>query len=319
MLATEIDFDGKTKLRIAAVTRGAKVAVLSPASYPQAERLSHGLDALHSVGFEPFLGAHALSKENGYFAGKTEQRLLDIHAAFLDPGVHAILCTRGGYGSNYLLEKLDLDLIRANPKPLLGYSDITCVQTWLLDQLGLPSFHAPMVAADFALKDGVDRDSLLAALGGKRWTLGKEAGLRILRPGKATGVLYGGCLSILGASLGTRYAPRTEGKLLFLEDQGVKPYQLDRLLRQMMLAGKFEGVTGVIFGEMLNCLSPQQSPEAMDSAILRVLDGLNGPIAIGLRSGHVSRRNVTLAFGVRAELELMREPRLTFLEQATEN
>jgi muramoyltetrapeptide carboxypeptidase len=292
--------------------------VLSPASYPQPERLSQGLDALRSLGFEPSVGAHALSKANGYFAGSAEQRLLDLHAAFADPDVSAILCSRGGYGSNYLLDRLDLDLIRANPKPILGYSDVTCVQTWLLDQLGLTAFHAPMVAADFALKDGVDRDSLLAALSGERWTLGQRAGLRVLRPGKAAGVLYGGCLTLLAASLGSRYAPRTEGRLLFLEDLGIKPYQLDRLLRQMMLAGKFEGVTGFVFGEMLNCVTPEQKPEAVDEVILRVLDGLNGPIAIGLRSGHVSRSNVTLAFGVRADLDCIREPRLEFLEEATD-
>ena len=316
--AAEILLRGEVQLKIPAVGRGAKIRVLSPASYPQPERLSQGVDALRSLGFEPSLGAHALSKENGYFAGSAAQRLLDLHAAFADPEVHAIVCTRGGYGSNYLLDRLDLDLIRANPKPLLGYSDLTCVQSWLLDQLGLAAFHAPMAAADFALKDGVDRDSLLAALGGERWTLGKQSGLRILRPGKAAGVLYGGCLTLLAASLGSRYAPQTEGKLLFLEDLGVKPYQLDRLLRQMILAGKFEGVSGFIFGEMLNCVAPGQKLEALDEVILRVLDGLNGPIAIGLRSGHVSRCNVTLAFGVRAELDLIREPRLTFLEQATD-
>ena len=247
-----------------------------------------------------------------------EERLLDLHAAFADPNIRAIICSRGGYGSNYLLERLDLDLIRANPKPLLGYSDMTCIQTWLLDQVGLPAFHAPMAAADFSLKDGVDQASLLAALSGEQWSVGKTAGLRILRPGKATGVLYGGCLTLLAASLGTRYAPKTEGKLLFLEDLAVRPYQLDRLLRQMILAGKFDGVVGVVFGEMCNCIAPEQKPEVLDEMILRVLDRVDGPIAIGLRSGHVSRCNVTLAFGLMAELDLIREPRLTFLEHATD-
>ena len=111
---------------------------------------------------------------------------------------------------------------------------------------------------------------------------------------------------------------RTEGKLLFLEDRDVKPYQLDRLLRQMVLAGKFEGVTGIIFGEMLDCVAPGQKPGLLDEVILRVLDFFPGPIAIGLRSGHVSRRSVTLAFGIEAELHLMGPPVLSFLERATE-
>jgi muramoyltetrapeptide carboxypeptidase len=208
--------------------------------------------------------------------------------------------------------------VREHPKPLIAYSDMTYLQTWLLDQVGLVSFHGPMIAGDFSSPDGVDEPSLLAALGGERWFVGEASGLRTLKPGKAAGVLYGGCLTLLVASLGTPHAPRTEGKLLFLEDRDVKPYQLDRLLRQMILAGKFEGVKGVIFGEMLDCLAPGQVDGLVDEMILRVFDWFDGPIAIGLRSGHVSRRNVTLAFGIEAELDLMRAPLLSFMQRATE-
>jgi muramoyltetrapeptide carboxypeptidase len=115
-------------------------------------------------------------------------------------------------------------------------------------------------------------------------------------------VLYGGCLSLLVASLGTPYAAQTEGKLLFLEDLGEKPYQIDRMLRQLRLAGKLDGVTGIIFGEMLECASPSASPHLTEKVIEAVLDWFPGPIAYGLRSGHVSRSNVTLPFGVEAEL-----------------
>jgi muramoyltetrapeptide carboxypeptidase len=304
-------------LSIPAVPRGARVAVLSPASYPQPERLAQGVEALGRLGFLPSVGRHTLSKDH-YFAGTAAARLEDLHAAFLDPAVSAIFCSRGGYGCNYLLTGLDLGLVREHPKPFLAHSDMTCLQTWLLDQLGLISFHAPMVAGDFSQPEGVDEASLQAALGGERWFAGETSGLRILQPGKAAGVLYGGCITLLAASLGTPYAPRTEGKLLFLEDRDVRPYQLDRLLRQLILAGKFEGVTGIIFGEMLDCVTPGQKPGLLDEVILRVLDWFPGPIAIGLRSGHVSRRNVTLAFGIEAELHLERAPVLSFLERATE-
>jgi muramoyltetrapeptide carboxypeptidase len=305
------------KLKIPAVMRGAKIAVVSPASYPQPERLSKGVEVLRSLGFEPVIGGHALSKTDGYFAGSVEERLKDLHAAFANPEVQAIFCSRGGYGTNYLLDRLDLNLIRQNPKPLLGYSDLTCMQSWLLDTLGLTAFHGPMVAADFGLPDGIDNVSLFAALKGEQWALGPESGLRVLQPGNAEGVLYGGCLTLLAASLGTKYAPRTEGKLLFFEDLAVKPYQLDRLLRQMLLAGKFEGAVGIVFGEMRSCLDPGQEPAILDEMLLRVLGGLAIPMAIGLRSGHVSHRNLTLAFGARAELDLAPGPRLTFLEPAT--
>ena len=305
-------------LSIPAVRRGTKVTVLSPASYPQPDKLAKGVEALSRLGFLPWVGHHALSKAHHYFAGTTQARLEDLHAAFLDPATAAIFCSRGGYGCNDLLEGLDLGLVREHPKPLLAHSDMTCMQTWLLDQLGLISFHGPMVAGDFSQPEGVDEASLLAALGGDRWFVGETSGLRSLRPGKASGILYGGCLTLLAASLGTPYAPQTEGKLLFLEDRDVKPYQLDRLLRQMVLAGKFEGVRGIIFGEMLDCVAPGQHPGLLDEVILRVLDWFQGPIATGLRSGHVSRRNVTLAFGIEAELHLERAPVLSFLERATE-
>lgn len=305
-------------LSIPAVRRGSRVAVVSPASYPQPERLAQGVEALGRLGFVPSVGRQALAKAHHYFAGTAQARLDDLHAAFLDPAAGAIFCSRGGYGTNYLLGGLDLGLLREHPKPFIGYSDMTTIQTWLLDQLGLVSFHGPLVAGDFSSPDGVDEPSLLAALGGERWFVGEASGLRTLIPGKASGILYGGCLTLLAAALGTPYAPRTEGKLLFLEDRDVKPYQLDRLLRQMVLAGKFEGVTGIIFGEMLDCVAPGQQAGMLDEVILRVLDWFQGPIAIGLRSGHVSRRNVTLAFGIEGELDLVRAPLLSFMQRATE-
>jgi muramoyltetrapeptide carboxypeptidase len=174
----------------------------------------------------------------------------------------------------------------------------------MLDRAGVPVLHGPMVAADFSRGDGVDLVSFASALGGHAYRLGDESGLRALRPGSARGVLYGGCLSLLVASLGTPFAAQTEGKLLFLEDLGEKPYQIDRMLRQLRLAGKFEGVKGIVFGEMLDCASPGAPADLIERVILTVLDWFPGPIAYGLRSGHVSRSNVTLPFGVKAELVL---------------
>jgi muramoyltetrapeptide carboxypeptidase len=250
---------------------------------------------------------HALGQQWPYFAATPEQRLADLHAAFADPAIDAVICTRGGYGTNYLLEGLELDLLRAHRKPFIGYSDHTAIQTWMLDQAGIPVLHGPMVAADFSRHDGVDLLSFAAALGGDPYRLGAETGLRALRPGSASGVLYGGCLSLLVASLGTPYAAQTEGKLLFLEDLGEKPYQIDRMLRQLRLAGKLDDVTGIIFGEMLDCASPGASAELTERVIEAVLDWFPGPIAYGLRSGHVSRSNVTLPFGVEARLTVIPE------------
>jgi muramoyltetrapeptide carboxypeptidase len=304
-------------LKPPAIVAGARIAVVSPASSAQPDRIAAGISALRSLGYDAFAAEHAYGKERPYFAGTAEERLSDLHQAFADDSVAAVICTRGGYGSNYLLERLDLELIRRHPKPFFAYSDHTTLQTWLLDQIGLVSFHGPMAAADFHAANGVHLPSFAAAVSGGLVEVGADEGMRVLRPGCARGTLYGGCLSLLTAALGTPYAPQTEGKLLFLEDVGAKPYQIDRMLRQMILAGKFEGARGFIFGEMMGCDFDKSRPDHLEDVIVRVLADFAVPMAIGLRSGHVFGGNVTLPMGVEAELAVENEqPQLRILEPA---
>ena len=306
-----------TVLKPPAVLPGARIAVVAPASSADRERIAKGIEALRTLGYDAVAAEHLYGKHPPYFSAAPADRLADLHRAFADPSVAAVMCARGGYGSNYLLAGLDLDLIRAHPKPFLAYSDMTVLQTWLLDQIGLVALHGPMAAADFAVENGVHLPSLEAAISGNLVQADAEQGLRVLRPGRARGVIYGGCLSLLTSELGTPYAPQTEGKLLFLEDQGEKPYRIDRMLRQMILAGKFEGVLGFLFGEMLSCDSGGAHPGLLDEVILGVLADFDVPIAIGLRSGHVSGGNVTLPLGIEAELILdSSEPLLRYLEPA---
>lgn len=299
-----------------ALKQGAGISVIAPASFAQTDRVERGVAALQALGYAPALSASARERGPIYFAGTAEQRLEDLHAAFADEATSAVMSLRGGYGSNYLLEGIDLDLISQHPKPFFAYSDLTGVQLRLLDEVGLAAFHGPMVAADFYLEDGVHWPSFRAAVSGETYSVGAAEGLRALKPGVARGTLYGGCLSILVSLLGTPWEPRTEGKLLFLEDVGAKPYQVDRMLWQLRNAGKLEGVGGIVFGEMMDCVSAGAAPDLLDQAILNALDGFEGPIAIGLRSGHVSRQNVTLTFGVEAELRVDDETRLEMLEPA---
>jgi muramoyltetrapeptide carboxypeptidase len=303
----------------ASVPLGATIHIVAPASSAQSERTECGLAALHEMGFQPKLGANALERGPLYFAGTPRQRLADLHAAFAGPGA-AVMCLRGGYGSNYLLDGLELEIIAAHPKPLFAYSDLTAIQLRLLDELGLPAFHGPMLAADFSLPNGVHLKSFRAALAGEPYALGAAEGLRVLRPGKrpspVRGMLYGGCLSIIVSLLGTPWEPCTEGTLLFLEDRATKPYEVDRLLWQLRAARKLDGVRGIVFGEMVECVSPGAETNLLEEAIVSALDGFDGPIAIGLRSGHVSRENVTLTFGVEAELTTRDETTLTLLEPA---
>ena len=303
--------------------RGATLAVVSPASAAKAERVQAGMDCLDGLGYRTVVMPYALGRGPLYYAGTAEQRVADIHAAFADPGIDGILCTRGGWGSAELLPHLDAGLVRANPKAFIGYSDHTSLHIWLAREAQLVSFYGPMVAADFARPDGSDAASWGHAFGGDAaWSLTESDGLRVLRAGVAEGTLAGGCISIFVEALGTPYAMLPANaeapRVLFLEDIGTKPYQWDRLLLHLRYAGQLEHVAGICFGDMKQCVGPEDEA-LLEAAILHALRDFAGPIAIGLRSGHVDAPNITLPFGVRVRLDLSVDgnPRMNFLEAAT--
>jgi muramoyltetrapeptide carboxypeptidase len=217
-----------------------------------------------------------------------------------------------------LLPHLDRELIRANPKAFIGYSDHTSLHSWFQNEANLTTFYAPMVASDFGREDGVDIESWRNTFGGESgWSLGAADGLRILQPGTAEGKLLGGCISILAAGLGTPYAPELGGSVLFLEDIGTKPYQWDRMLLHLRYSGRLEGVRGIVFGNMEQCV-PAEEQDMLERAIQHGLRGFEGPVAIGLRCGHVYGANLTLPLGVEVKLDLVDSAnlRLTFLEAA---
>jgi len=303
-----------------ALQRGDTVGIIAPASNIKRELLDAGCDALRRLGYQPFYFDSILEKDL-YFAGQLERRARELDEMFSRDDVRAIVCARGGYGANYLLHSLNLESIQSHPKIFVGYSDITTLLTCVLDATGLVTFHGPMVTKDFAHADGVDLGSWEAALTGtSEWSLnlGPETGAKPLQAGSAEGSLYGGCLSMLVASLGTPYEIHTAGTILFIEDAAEKPYQIDRMLMQLKLAGKFAAVRGIVFGEMLDCSQNKHQDYTLEEVALRVVGDLGVPVAYGLRSGHVSRRNITLPFGVRAALNLdKKEGSLTILESAT--
>lgn len=305
-----------------AVVAPARVSIVAPASSAPVDRIDLGLAALRKRGLDPVLGANVYSRFAPYFSAPAEARLGELHDAFLDPETAAVLSIRGGYGSNYLLPGLNLEALAQHPKPFFGYSDLTLLQTWLFDQIGLVGFHGPLVAGDFDRENGVDEASFTAAITGGCVRVGPEHGLRPLRvPSGQTavrGTVYGGCLSMLVSVLGTPYEPQTEGKLLFLEDIDERPYRVDRMLRQMILAGKFAGVRGFIFGQMPGCVPRGDDPEQVERVILDVLKDFDVPIAFGLRAAHTTGSNVTLPLGIEAELHLGQTPELKYLEPAVE-
>jgi len=309
-----------SRIKPPALQPGDTVGIIAPASNIKREALEAGCDALRRLGYKPFYEESILEKDL-YFAGSTERRTRELEEMFTRDDIRAIVCARGGYGANYLLNALNLEKIKSHPKIFVGYSDITTLLTYVLDSVGLVTFHGPMVAKDFAHADGVDAASWQAALGGlAEWALDLGPGSRVkaLSTGSGEGVLYGGCLSMLAASLGTPYEIHTAGTILFIEDLAAKPYQIDRMLMQLKLAGKLAGVRGIIFGEMLDCVQGKNQDYTLEEVVLRVIGDLGVPVAYGLRSGHVSSGNITLPFGVRAALDVGRpEVSLKILEPAT--
>src|SRR5438445_114510 len=258
------------RIKPPALQHGDTVGIVAPASNIQRDLLNAGCDMLRRLGYKPFC-LESIFDQDLYFAGSAERRVRELEEMFVRDEVRAILCARGGYGSNYLLGKLNLQKIARHPKIFVGYSDNTTLLTHFVDSTGLLTFHGPMITKDFAHADGVDLISWEAALTGRsEWAVPSDSGMKPLVEGSAEGVLYGGCLSMLVASLGTPYQIRTAGTILFLEDVATKPFQIDRMLMQLKLAGKLESARGIIFGEMTDCVQHKGQGYTLEEAVLRV-------------------------------------------------
>jgi muramoyltetrapeptide carboxypeptidase len=302
-----------------ALRPGDTVGIVAPASHIKRELLEKGCERLQQLGYTPVY-SESILEQDWYFAGSVDRRARELEEMFVRPDVRAILCARGGYGSNYLLRELDPGKIAGNPKIFVGYSDVTTLLTCFADSAGFVTFHGPMVTKDFAHDDGVDLPSWEAAVGGLAGWDASVSGSLVegLVEGTAEGILYGGCLSLLVASLGTPHEIRTSGTILFLEDINARPFQIDRMLMQLKLAGKLDGVKGVVFGEMLDCVQTKDQGYTLQQVILRIVSSLGIPVAYGLGSGHVTRKNITLPIGVRASLSVKEgSAQLKILEAAT--
>lgn len=306
----------KTVVKSRALRSGDKIGILAPASSFNHEAFERGCNRLREMGYEPVYSPEIFARDL-YFAGSGERRLNELTSLLARDDIAALICVRGGYGTNYLLDKLDFNLFAQHPKIFLGCSDVTSLLTVITDRTGLVTFHGPMIAKDIA-DGGFDSATWNNALQGARsWDV-PTAGVEVLRTGRAQGRLYGGCLSMLAASLGTPFEIETDGTILFVEDIGEKPFRIDRMLMQLHLAGKLKGVHGFAFGEMLDCRPPAGETYTLQQVILRVLRGYEVPVVYGLKSGHVSSNNITLPFGVQAELTAGSEGvALKILEPAT--
>jgi muramoyltetrapeptide carboxypeptidase len=309
----------KPRIKPPALRPGDSIAIVAPASNINRGLFEQGCNVLRDLGYSPVY-LESIFERDLYFAGTLDRRVRELEEMFSRDDVRAIVSARGGYGSNYLVGKLDPAKIIGHPKIFVGYSDLTSLLTCFCDSAGFVTFHGPMLTKDFAAPGGVDFNSWNAAVTGESdfEVIPESPAVKTLVPGKAEGILYGGCLSILVASLGTPHEIHTDGTILFLEDLNAKPFQIDRMLVQLKLAGKLDDVRGFVFGEMLDCIQTPNQDYTLEEVVLRVIGDLGVPIAWGLRSGHVTGGNVTLPFGIRAALHAARgEVSLKVLERAT--
>jgi muramoyltetrapeptide carboxypeptidase len=275
---------------------------------------------LEQLGFKVVLAPNALQK-NRYLAGTDAERLSDLIHMFLDPTIDGLICLRGGYGSMKLLSRIDYQIVRNNPKILVGYSDITALQIAIWKHTGLVTFSGPMLVSDFGREAGEYTIKHFYRALTSPMALGAippapDIKSEVLRPGRASGRLLGGNLTLIAATLGTPYEIDTYGTILFLEDVDEQPYRVDRMLQQLRLAGKFSHVAGVVFGEFVGC---EAEENASSFSLLEVLKEAMKDIAVpcfyGLATGHGVNK-ATLPLGVQAEIDAA-ECLLTITEPAT--
>jgi muramoyltetrapeptide carboxypeptidase len=290
------------------------VGIVAPASPPlRAESFDHSRTFLQGLGYRTKLGAH-VHKRAGFLAGTDQERAADLMQMFQDTAVRAIFCIRGGYGTARLLPLLDYAIIRANPKILVGFSDVTSLHCALLKKANLISFHGPMLSSNLldpklpaytlqTLLRNLTRSEPPGGICDKR--AGKS--VSIMRRGKISGELLGGNLAVLTTILGTPYQPSFRGKILFFEELNEAPYRVDRFLTHLLNCGVLREVAGIAVGATNNCEEPRsKKKEEVRQTIGDVLKDrllpLKVPVVLGLPFGHICH-NATLPQGVRATLD----------------
>lgn len=304
--------------RLRQLRAGDQVALVAPASGCAPEEIDAGVQELARLGLRAVYD-RAIFDRQRFTAGTKEARAGAIHAALANPDIAGLIAVRGGYGSAELLPLVDPNLVRSARKPLIGYSDVTALLNLYL-RSGLTAIHGPMIDRRFGTgaaayhEDSFRRVVMASAPAGSM----RPEGLAALHPGTATGVLAGGTLTQLMASMGTPWAfEPPKPCVLFLEDVNERPYRIQRLLVQAAQAGLFQSVVAIVFGEFPGCDEPGGDPAITD--VLRdFTSGFKGPVLFGFPSGHTAGATWTLPLGVRAEATGGASPALTILEAAVQ-
>ncbi|HEY8371815.1 MAG TPA: LD-carboxypeptidase [Pseudonocardiaceae bacterium] len=291
-------------VRPPALRPGDRVRLVSPAGPPDPAAVRRGVELLRGWGLEVELAPHALGR-HGYYAAPDTDRLADLNAALADPDVRAVICTRGGYGVQRIVDGLDVEAVRRDPKPVVGFSDITALQLALWRAAGLVTVHGPMAAWNDDRTGPDSAESLRAALMTDRPAVlvrdPAEPGAAVEVPGRAEGRLLGGNLSLLHASLGTPDLPDLRGAILFLEEVNEEPYRIDRMLTNLRRAGALDGIAGVALGQFTDC-TDTPGTQVLEEVLADRLGDLGVPVLAGLPAGHGSGQ-LTIALGVPAVLD----------------
>ncbi len=291
--------------------KGQKIGLICPGSSVSAERLELAKANVALMGCEPVVGKNALAKK-GYLAGEDAQRLADLHDMFKDRSISAIWCVRGGYGCGRLLPKIDFNLIKKNPKILIGYSDITALTTSIHMLTGLITFHGPIAAADFPDYSQTLMQEVLFA-GKSRIELNPFPDPTIIneptnlpytiKSGLARGRLMGGNLSVLASLVGTPWQFNSKNRIIFLEDIDEKPYRIDRMLVQLRQSDCFEDINALAYGMFKGCNpEPNDASLTLQETLKAQSELLKMPCAYGMPFGHISEQ-CTLPLGVMAAFD----------------
>ena len=313
----------KKRIKPNRLKKGDTIGLIAPGSSVTEEKLEKAIKNIESLGFHVQHTKNILAK-HGYLAGTDDQRLHDLHFMFNNPKIHGIWCIRGGYGCGRLLPEIDYSLIRKNPKPLIGYSDITALLQAIYCETGLVGFHGPVAVSEFTAYTIQQFQSVLMhpksefeiknALENTK-NENPVFQTKIIKSGKAKGEIVGGNLSLIAALAGTKYQLNAKNKIIFLEDIGERPYRIDRMLTQLLQSCNLKEAAGIALGIFDDCEAKEGSNSlTLMETLEDRLGNLGIPIVYGLSFGHIDNQ-FTFPIGTEAELNTDNQS-IKLLEQA---
>jgi muramoyltetrapeptide carboxypeptidase len=279
---------------------GSRVALIAPSGIlPDRAQVELAIENARSLGWIPVLGEN-VSELHGYLAGTDEQRAADLNKALRDETIDAIWCVRGGYGAMRLLRDIDFAALRANPRPLIGFSDITALHAAIHRECGIVSFHGPTARGELT---EFSRDSLLRAVEAQVDPCGEAPSARVLRPGKARGRLAGGNLALIASLMGTPWSVDFDGAILIIEDIDEAVYRVDRMMRQLLLAGVLGKCAAIVAGDFRPPAGEtSEANRTVDEVIAEAADEAGIPCLAGAPFGHIDDQ-WTIPLGAVAELD----------------